>query len=1018
MENLNETTPATSENSSNEQKTFNVTDKILREKKENSAVTKNHSIKEQQYSSVTAKILAGKLIDQTEKKRFLMTIPIVKRAIFKNKVGERRINFMTLTELKKEVEDFLENFGKVTHKVTEKDVLLELPPSDKAISSVPSVLSKEELTALNNIMAENTKETAKNFTEKVESVDNVVDRQYNLRRGMLDFIHKNTNIEYSRNEGGKVECTPSIHNNASLGKVTMSVNKHADALLLIAEMYAILVKGTKLLQEAKRKYIAYRYGLLHGMYNPALLFKSSVDAPEVVLKLLTVVNKYGIRCCLNRALEQDNNFVLFTSENAASYFSKEQKWLLSEFFKSKSHSEQAKVLGLSMDSTRALSLDRGWHSSMEKLNDNKSIISYNEMVQLYEFNITESIFAFKDMYALKRKVNALLNYVMSGRQEGNSFIEDRFKYCIHPEILKVIMATKPYHNAVYKETVPAENREEYAEPDKMFSKINGAVNMAELRAVAKDAYASLPKGEDAVYNRMFDPYLQKTLADKDKIPRLMFPNTECVKQLKKLAPEGYFNPSIVINEETSEEYNPFAEYLKYVAGTPREDIANGLMAYPFKIWDEYLTLLRKHRGPLYRSKLDEEERKELSLIDAVKLEELSVHEEAVTHLFRGAVEYSIKTEIYTAKGTNALLQQIPSEHNENMYKTARLIVAMAWYEKTLGRRTSYYTKAAKKIGKIKLRDTAAAHNIKNNNIMSFSKSTNIRNIQGMFNIYWDVMATRWESKFPYMFYGVKAEALSIIGNHHDFAENALPSNVLSGWAYTTEDMSYDSYECHAISKNHNRIKGTSIITDCLDDLKLVGSYLTNDAWRNWSFPLNTPAYARWFQRYIRSEFARVNKITGNSEIVKEQSNVRVSMYADAPKSDNSKDVPYDDKRYTYYMTHPKLLNGEALLTSSTRTKMASSKITEAIMKAKSARQRLRLLTARKDELLEQKDQLVNSASVDTYSDIVKELEIVEADLKGCIDEIHSKAKRTTTEYKQAIQRKIVDYRKVTSEIIL
>ena len=1015
MKHPNETT---SSNSSNEQKSRSITDKILGKipKLEDGAT--DSPKEEKTYALVTNKIMDGKIVNQEDKQEFLMTIPVVKRAIFKNKVGAQRVDAMTLKELKKEAELFLENFEKVTHRVTKKEVIKELPTTTKMLSSVNSVLSRVEVEELDSIIAENKKVAVQEFTKGVENCKSSIDLPNKLRQGIVDFLYSNTNIDYSRNQGGKVEVEMGANYPASPKKITITVNPKADATILIAEMYALLVQDTKLLHEAKKNYIAYRYGLLGGMYNYALLYKQPVDAPEVVLKLLTMVNIHGVKKCLNRALEQSNNFVMFTRRYDANNFSKEQKWLLTEFFKAKSSSEQARILGLSIDQVRATSLDRGWHSSMDKLVDNKSLITLNEVAQLLSFNITTSIYKSLDQYALNKKVNTLLNYVISGNPEGNKAIESNFKYCIHPEILKVIMATKPYHNYVHSETIPAENREEFKEPDKMFSKISGAVNMTALSTVAKDAYKSLPKGEDAVYNRVVDPYLQKTLADKDKIPRLMFPCTQGLKQLKEVAPEGYFDPSIIINKETGEEYNPFAEYLKYVAGTPREDIANGLMAYPFDIWHEYLTLLRKYRGPLYRSKLDEEEGKELSLLEEVKLEEFSAQEEAFTHLLRGAVEYSIRTGISTAKGTNALLQQVPAEHNENMYKTARLILAMAWNEKICSIRKGHFTKASKRTGRIRIRDVASAHNLANRKEMSFSKSTNIRNIQEMYTIYWDVVASRWESKFPYMFYGVKTEALSIIGNHHDFAENALPSMVLSEWAYTSEDMSFDKFNNSMVSKNHNRHKGTTIVTSRLNDLKLFGVYLPNEAWRNWSFPLNTPAYARWFHKQVKSKIAFTHSILDNKQAFKTYNLMTSNMNENAAKSSDNKDVPYDDTRYNYHLTHPRYWSGEAMLASTTRTKVSAQNITKVIKTAKATRQRIRELLARKYELVVKKKHLTNSSAVEELAVVVEELRTIESELKICTDALQSKATRTTEEYKRVMRTKVDDFRSVATEVIM
>ena len=801
----------------------------------------------------------------------------------------------------------------------------------------------------------------------------------NIKKELLMFVAKTTKLPYTRSNAEAIvfkrNCAEGFSDEYKT-EIECTVNKQADVTILIGEMFVMLSSDLNLRLEAKRNYIKYRYGLLSGDYNNALIrCKSEYDAPEVVLKLLTAVKCIGLSVCFRRAVEHPSDFVAITTLKESRNFLAEYKWLLHYVVTDCNTRNQADILGIDVSDDLCQIYDNKRSFKEITLGERQTLVDIDMVEKLLRETVTASE-SIKDEESrhdtINKKREVYLKYLRSHIKKYSEVHQ-----VINPEILKVILYTKPLHGLVSDHTVKAGNAESFKHPDKMFSKISGAVDMHTTCEKYTDSFNSQGQGDSELYSKAVDPFMLKVYGHKKVYEKLYVPPKGKIKEienLKKLSTKKFklkemYNGNsyleVKLNDVQNEASNALLDYLEEVRDTARYDLCLKMGAYPERVWRKFSRLVTKHRGAIMQERLspngpDKYELRPLDLYDLLDLQEVTPQEEQALLMCKGAITYSIDHNITSSVSPMKPLLEPYCNYLKDLFDTSRFLVAVAMHEINSRSRDMQPTRASETAGKTIVRTLVTEarrgkYTVVNNKLQLvrrthqetelFDNNTGIRQLENVKLLYWDCIIARYDTRLPQLFYGLDTRAIATVCQHHDFAENFLSDTILDSRVHSLTSVHMPK-KVLVQSYDYNKSRVSYLISKCKTDFPKVGLYAASTGSSTGGTKLTTPAYRRWFKEYKKYFYENLVKKLRLSDAPK-YSSICNMMNVPRKKEDSKR---RDLTMRLYYVTDKRLCLDEAQLTCHTCTQQEVDNRRSAIGKVVAIKQEIKELTAKISEL--------------------------------------------------------------------
>ena len=611
---------------------------------------------------------------------------------------------------------------------------------------------------------------------------------------------------------------------------------------LLLEMIFILDKKNNFLLEAKHSYIAYRYGLLGHMYTDKLLKYPVADAGKVVSKMLRGLEICGYEQCILALIEQPNNFMAFKNKPD---FSSEQLKDMHEFTDSKDVLQQLITIGVLADQDVYTNYSKYCAQHTSRLEKFKVYIGQDEMQA--DINVLLSGSTLNNDSAFLTDVNDyLLNHKMP---DGSSKYMSTSYRVINPEVFKLLMYLKPLMPLVDENSRKVTRRDNYEDPDKVFSALRGSIDLVKAKSKVLEFYN--PDTHVQLDNRAlpteFDPFTHKSMFVKNKKPANLYaPTKKTYTQLVTAYGSEYMNPNFNIGDEQNKNIiNPFSEYIRSVKGTHRETIALGLMAYPHEVWRKFCDLVYKHRGLALSAQVGLHE---FNLLEELKLNKIHLIQEQIIHFYKELTKFSVteKVKHYNVKESSWVTTSYNNSLCSLLFKASQILVSLGLREARDTDKLGSHTFRSFSIPRIRIRKYSEDLGVN----PALFENLHLNKISKLTTINWDTIKGILDKKLPLLLYTVKPEAMAIVANHHDFAETVFDSNINEKNGYTLQNAFYSSIQPNydLSSANYNTHFTTTILTKCSSRGRF-GIYRAGGFHYMFKNPIQTIGYFQWFQSH-------------------------------------------------------------------------------------------------------------------------------------------------------------------------
>ena len=617
-------------------------------------------------------------------------------------------------------------------------------------------------------------------------------------------------------------------------------NPKAEALLLIEEMCLILDKTVNFLFESKVQYVAYRYGLLGHMFNEKELNKGPECSSEVVLKLLGKVKYHGLQKCFRISLEHNSDFLVFCCENPPVLTAEQQN--LCFLMRNTSISRKAEIMGVPFHKDSSGIDIVEYHDYVNTMNDSGQILLTHE--EFLEYFI-EGLVVSSDRS--DAKIKNCFDYIFSDtahhRKVKNPFnINAQYRF-VNPEVFKLMQYIKPFLNNLWDKTERSPQKDEFREPQKVYSSMAGAVHTSNLQKEVLDAFKkelTLPKDH---FDSKYDPFYMKTLANKEDEEPLYFLKEKqkrtflYYRLLQTNTPlSQLFSRPIVLKDGVK--IDPFDDYEEEIQGSPRLKIVKKFGAYPKRVWNRFFELVHRERV----ATLPEAGASNTNIWKMLDIKNafycINLQEECHLHLFKAIVD-------------DGMFRSAGDAYHELVHQSAQFIVSLCWetlYKNAISKYCIRPGRLFQSNSLIKAHNRLKDDYFEKNGKVVYPLAEYDNLVDTTRVIMWPVALYRLQQTYPWLFYGVNSRAFATIGAYHEFAEHMYGPLLMEGYLWSVPLG--PSLTDYSESKAPYLQSFTTNIFLMLKAKYRFGLRAADEVIKEYPYQLKDPSYIKWLRRKL------------------------------------------------------------------------------------------------------------------------------------------------------------------------